>query len=242
MITLELWIRAGAIAVIERRWMMCRISILWLGAIIATACLCCAQGVKSGRKDFAARLTLAEVLRKTPFSGSLEYSGVCDMSQELPVLPTVSVPLKERSSSALVMLREIFADDHKMQVTQKTGGMIRVVESGVPKELLDITIRKLSLNDIYDPKSAEAMIISAPEVQDFMKAHGIERDPFRGGVRGLRQGPEPGLPHISEDLDNVTVEQALDHLLMTFRGVWVYQNCLSDTGGRVVAFDYLRAF
>jgi hypothetical protein len=201
--------------------------------------------VKSGRKDFAARSTMADVLGKTPFSGSLEYSGDCDdKSQELPILPTVRVPLKDRESSALVMLREMFADNHKMQVTQETGGMIRMVESDVPKELLDVTIRKLSFSGIYDPKSAEAMIISASEVQDFMKAHGIERgsDRFRFAVRGLRQGPEPGLPHISEDLDNVTVEQALDHLLKTFPGLWVYQNCLSETGGRVVAFDYLRAF
>jgi hypothetical protein len=225
--------------------MMCRISILWLGALIATACLCHAQGVKSGRKDFAARSTMADVLEKTPFSGSLEYSGDCDdKSQELPVLPAIRVPPGDRDSSALVILREIFADDHKMQVTQETGGTSRMVESGVPQGLLDVTIRKLCFNDIYDPISAEAMIISAPEVQAFMKAHGIERgsDRFRRAVPGFRQGPEPGLPHISGDLDNVTVEQALDHLLKTFPGLWVYQNCLSETGGRVVAFDYLRAF
>lgn len=222
--------------------MVCRRLILWLGAFIATSCLCHAQGVTSGRKDVAARSTMVEVLGKTPFSGSLEYSGDCDTSQELPVLPAVRVPLKGENSSPLMTLREIFTDDYEMQVTKETGGTIRMVESGVPKELLDVTIRKLSFKDIYDPKSAEAMIISAPEVQDFMKAHGIERDPFRRGVRGLRQGPGPGLPHMSEDLDNVTVQQALDHLLKTFPGFWVYQNCLSETGGRVVAFDYLRAF
>ncbi|HWY59397.1 MAG TPA: hypothetical protein VNZ03_33340 [Terriglobales bacterium] len=188
---------------------------------------------------------MADVLGKTPFSGSLEYSGDCDeKSQELPVLPTVRVPLKDRDSSALVMLREMFADDHKMQVTQETGGTIRMVESDVPKELLDVTIRGLSFNNIYDPITAEAMIMSAPEVQGFLKAHGIERgsDRFRLGVRGLRQGSEPGLPHTSGDLDNVSVEQALDRLLKTFPGLWVYQNCRTETGGRVVAFDYLRAF
>jgi hypothetical protein len=225
--------------------MVYRVLIFWLGVSITSTCLCLAQDVKSGRKDFAARSTMAEVLGKTPFSGSLEYSGDCeDMSQELPVLPTVRVPSEDRNSSALVTLREIFAGDQKMQVTQEAGGAIRMVESGVPQELLDVTIRKLSFNDIYDPMSAEAMIISAPEVQVFMKAHGIERgsDRFRSAVRGFRQGPQPRLPHISEDLYNVTVQQALDHLLKTFPGFWVYQNCLSETGGRVVAFDYLRAF
>jgi hypothetical protein len=224
--------------------MVYRVLILWLGVSITSACLCLALGVKSGRKDFAARSTMAEVLARTPFSGSLEYSGECDMSQELPVLPKVRAPLEGQNNSALMMLREVFADDHKMQVTQETGGAIRMVEGGVPKGLLDVTIRKLSFNDVYDPMSAEAMIISAPEVQTFMKAHDIERDGgrFRRGVRGLRQGPEPGLPHISEALDNVTVQQALDRLLKTFPGFWVYQNCLSETGGRVVAFDYLRPF
>jgi len=222
--------------------MVYRILILWLGAFITTACLCHAQVVRSGRKDFAARSTMVDVLEKTPFSGSLEYSGDCDMSQQLPVLPTVRVPLKDRDSSALLTLREIFADDHKMEVTQEAGGTMRMVERGVPQELLDVTIRKLSFKDIYDPMSAEAMIISAPEVQAFMKAHGIERDPYRLGVRGFRQEPQPGLPHISEDLNNVTVQQALDQLLKTFHGFWVYQNCLSASGGRIVAFDYLRAF
>jgi len=50
---------------------------------------------------------------------------------------------------------------------------------------------------------------------------------------GLVTSPSPGMSHISGDLNNVTVRQALDHVLKTFPGFWVYENCTDELHNHV---------
>jgi len=214
-----------------------------LGLPLTIACPCHAQGTRSGREDSAARSAMAEALREAPSSsGSLEYSGDCD-TQPPPILPRVRTLSEGRGRPALVMLREIFADDSRMQVTQESDGTIRMVENNVQQDLLEVMISKISFKDAYDPVSAHALILSEPEVRAFMKSHAINSHEgrFRSQVRGLHIEPQPGLPHMSEDLENVSVRQAMDRLLRTFPGFWIYENCQSENRGRVVAFDYLQS-
>jgi len=137
----------------------------------------------------------------------------------------------------------MFADHPKMRVTQEADRQIRILESGVPRDVLKVRIRRVSFDDVYDVIAAQKSITSQPEVQSFMKANEINSHLSRFGYGiGLRQQPEPGLPHISATLENVTVRQALDRLLKPFPGIWVYENCPDPKGGRIVAFDYLRSF
>jgi len=215
---------------------------LILDVLLTVSCLCYAQEVKSGRYDSAARSTMTGVMKKAPFSGSLEYWGDCGMDQEAPVLPEVRTPAGDGASpSALVMLREMFENDPKMQVTGDADGTIRIIQSDVPKDLLNVTIRKISFTNVYDPETGTALIFTGPEVRAFMKAHGIWSydQAYRFHVANLnRQAPVSGLPHISESLENVTVQQALDRLLKTFPGFWIYENCRDEKGGRVIAYSY----
>ena len=219
-----------------------RTLVLVLDVVVTMTSLCCAQDVMSAREDSASRSTLTDVLRKARFSGSLEYSGHCD-TQEPPILPNVRTPLEGRDSFPLVMLREMFADNSKMQVTQQPDGMIRMVESNVPTDILAVKITRLSFKNVYDPIDAQAVILSASEVQVFLKAHSIRSHDDRSRfheMRGIRTEPQPGLPHISEDLTNISVQQALDRLLSAFPGLWIYENCQTENGGREVAFGYLQ--
>jgi hypothetical protein len=53
----------------------------------------------------------------------------------------------------------------------------------------------------------------------------------------------PQSPRISGSLENVTLSQALDRVLKTFPGIWVYEDCpKSDKKNRVIylRFYYLR--
>jgi hypothetical protein len=218
------------------------VTIFALNAVLTMTCLSQAQGVKSGREDSAARSTMIDVLKKAPFSGSLEYSGRCG-PQPPPILPAVRPPRQDRDSSSLGMLREIFADEPEMQVTQEPDGTIRMVDNNLPKDLLQIRVSRISFKDTYDPIDAQSLVLSAPEVRSFMDVHGIRShdDQLRfHEMRGLHQEPQPGFPYISENLENVTVQQAMDRLLKTFPGFWVYENCPGGKSGRVVAFDYFE--
>ena len=47
-------------------------------------------------------------------------------------------------------LREMFADDAKMQVTQDSNGIIRMVETDVPQHILNLKIEHLFFNPEYE--------------------------------------------------------------------------------------------
>jgi hypothetical protein len=215
------------------------LSILILCSFLSITCSSYAQAVKSGRADWQARATLADALREAPFSGSLEYVGDCG-TQPLPNLPQMLTPSEPKFKPALIVLREIFADS-VIRVSQGEDGMIRMVDGNVPQELLNVKISEVSFKNAYDPLSAQALILASVEVRTFLKDHhvtsGLDSGRFQGELRRLYIEPQPGYPQISEDLKNVTVRQAMNRLLSTFPGFWVYQTCSSENGRRV-GFDY----
>jgi len=44
------------------------------------------------------------------------------------------------------------------------------------------------------------------------------------------------------ELNDVTVEQALDHVLQTFPGFWFYQNCHDPQGRRKISVGFAKNF
>jgi hypothetical protein len=42
------------------------------------------------------------------------------------------------------------------------------------------------------------------------------------------------------DLDDVTLSEALDHVLQIYPGFWIYGNCPSAGGGRTVFFQFFK--
>jgi hypothetical protein len=141
-------------------------------------------------------------------------------------------------------LREILAVDPDMQVTQDiTDGKIRMIERGVPTDVLDLTISHISFDQwpMYDPRDGVSAILHAPEVVVFMKARDIKW-PFHGSaVRGNPSPWPPEQPHLSGSLENVTVREVLDHILKTFPGIWVYENCpRTDEKNRTIYFGFWK--
>jgi len=80
-------------------------------------------------------------------------------------------------------------------------------------------------------------ILSTPEVQLFMKQENVAFPfDFESGP-GARGGASPGSAHVSGNLKDITLHQALDRVLGTFPGLWVYENCPSTKSNRVVYFN-----
>jgi hypothetical protein len=89
-----------------------------------------------------------KILSSAQLSGSLEYWGVCDVFKPRPEFPKLR-PVSGHEGSAREVLQEVFADDTKMRVTQESDGKIRMVETDVPKDLLEVTIHHLSFPSNY---------------------------------------------------------------------------------------------
>jgi hypothetical protein len=119
-----------------------------------------------------------------------------------------------------------------------------MIEDDVPSDILGVRISHVlfkveyeNADALYDPRDALRAIMSAPEVAAYMKARDIG-PPFDFEQIGARAMPSPKLPHISGTLDNVTLSEALDRVLQTFPGIWVYENCPSKKRERAVFFTF----
>ena len=136
----------------------------------------------------------------------------------------------------------MFANDKEdMLVTQEPDGTIRMTEKTVPQDLLRVRIGHISFDD-ENKKNPNSMslhtqvmdfITGAPEVKVFMQDHNIS---FLPKMINQAMSPHPGF---SGELNNVTLSQALDYMLKTFRGLWIYEECpLGPYRGRVVDFSF----
>jgi hypothetical protein len=191
-------------------------------------------------------LPILELLDKAKLSGSLEFSGSCETfsSPEFPRFPELNTN-STVGSSPLQTLREFFANDPAMHVTQDPDGTVRMTESGVPQDILNVKISHISFDGngvgFYNPYAAMNFITWTPEVRLFMTSHHIGW-PYSGNVANGIFGTVPtSLPHLSGHMDNITLSEAMDHVLKTFPGVWIYENCpRSDSRGRVVYFQFYQ--
>jgi hypothetical protein len=198
---------------------------------------CVAQD-KGGVDQTVALPVVQKILSRAELSGSLEFWGVCDTSKPRPEFPKLR-PISGREGSALEALQEVFANDTKMQVTQDDDGKIRMVETDVPKDLLEVKIHHLAFpSDYYGPRMALNAILHTQEVRRFRMEHNIgPKTAWEEGfsLPGDAMSIQPSVPG---ELNDVTLAQALDFVLQTFPGFWSYQNCRDREGGRTVSFDF----
>jgi hypothetical protein len=156
--------------------------LLHLSAILVLVSPCWCQFLLGGQ-DYGATIPhIMDVLRRRHLSGSLEYSGSCTDQFHSPDF------LKENAASneaelSLQALREMFANDKDMQVTQEPDGIIRMVEKSVPQELLNVKIRHISFDEenkklpMFFPINVLWAITHSPEVVTFMKDSDIRLVP-----------------------------------------------------------------
>ncbi len=191
-------------------------------------------------------LLVSQVLAKAHVNGSLSYwgRGPCSdsSSERYPPAPGLRGDV-DTSGPIGEVLQKMFADDPKMRVTQEPGGIVRMSETDVPRDLLDIRIHRISFDvpGFHGPNMAIRLILSSPEVESFRKLHKI--GPLHT-VSLLPSDAGRNNPSVSGSLDDVTVSQALDYIFGTFSGLWIYGNCPNGAKGeeRNVYFWFFRTF
>jgi len=152
------------------------------------------------------------------------------------------------AGSLLLEVKKLFAPDPAMEVMQDAGGLIRMEEREVPKDILGIRMAKVLFQDpsgrpLYNPNYAIQIILNTPEVSEFLQRSNVV-NPYEGprvisAVPGAKWPAD--WPHLSGLLENVTVSEALDYILRTFPGIWIYQDCAATTETpRVIYVRFFR--
>lgn len=227
---------------------------LFVASVVFALVGACYGQQRASADSNVAMARIMSVLSKAKVSGSLEYWGHCDNPYQFPDFPVVS-PTQNNTGAPLEVLRDMFNEGPKMQVTQDPDGMIRIVETDVPTDLLNVQISHISFNNavtrtitepngttgtepvaLRDPNTARSVILAAPEVSAFMSAQNIGWPPFNAEAISFLETSDS--PRITGDLDNVTLSHALDYVLKVIPGLWVYENCPSKTRKRVVYFKF----
>jgi hypothetical protein len=217
---------------------VCRIAMALLLSLVG----CCLGQEKGGVDQRAARPEVQRILSSEGRSGSLEYWGFCDPNKDWPDFPEPR-SVANRKGSALDILQWMFADDPKMQVTQERDGKIRMVEADVPQDFLQIKIHHISFSMPYTNGAiahsgpmAVYSLLNTPEVIAFMNQNIGRMVPWGGwGMPGQIALAGPSVP----ELNDVTVDQALNVVLHTFPGFWFYQNCHDPQGRRKISVGFV---
>jgi hypothetical protein len=196
---------------------------------------------RGGTHPSVGRAVIGGVFSKAKASGSLEYWGVCDFKNYYPDFPKLQ-EVPDRKGSPVELLREMFSVDPEMRVSQDADGRIRMIEDDVPSDLLDVRIPHLQFTGEYHGiKFAIVTILKTPEVIAFRKEHKIGPEGDWGPGFSLNHSAfAPEVPKVLGDLDDVTVRQALDYVLQTFQGFWLYENCKNSEGGRNVILGLIE--
>ena len=175
---------------------------------------------------------------RAQLSGSLEYWGVCDWHNFIADLPKIQSS-SGKEISPVEEIRYMFAVDRMMQVTQERDGKVRMVESDVPDDLLDVKIHHVVLpGDVFGPTSATFAILKTPEVQNFQIEHNI--GPKSDWAPGFNFDGPLSKPVAQVELNDVTVAQAFDKALEMYPGYWLYENCRDKDGARIVYFGFYK--
>jgi hypothetical protein len=186
-------------------------------------------------------MQIGDVFSSADASGSLEYWGVCNFKEFYPDFPKLQA-LPNHEGPAVELLRQIFSVNPKMRVNQDSEGRIRMVEEDVPTDLLDVKINHLRFPpEYYGPLVAVSVIDHTPEVVAFRMAHNI--GPISDWSSGFSLPSEAfavGKRSVRGNLHDVTVRQALDWVAGVYHGFWMYENCQSPAGGRIVWLGFLE--
>jgi len=199
---------------------------------------CVAQEGRTISSSWTGKI-IGAILDRAHVSGSLVYSGRCENNGGTFDLPSLRLP-SDRKTPPLQMLREMFADDPKMHVTQDANGNVRMVETDVPHDLLDLRVVQVSFSSgssiLNNGDEALLQIMATPDVKNYMTVNHI--GPVIPDFR-LFIGPlSPGAPKISGDLYYVTVSEALDYVLKTYPGFWAYESCENGDKSRTVHLNF----
>ena len=204
--------------------------------------IACFGQLEQGASAWSRLDQIDDVLRSSEVSGSLTYQGYC--GRTLPEAPPVrDLHPKDYWGPPNKVLQEMLADVPNMRVSQEANGLVRMTATDVPTDLLDFKIHDLSFyshngnNSLsHGANMALMAILMNPEVRAFRKAHGIGPNPDMFMMPGDAASGRVLYGH----LQDVTVSQALDYILQTFPGFWIYENCVSADGERTVRLSFYK--
>lgn len=198
-----------------------------------------APAPSSVRIDVAISDYVRPILKHVGGAARVYYAGVCPGQYKL-LLPTVNAQPAPQETVGITAVQQVFRDDPRVTVTQDRSGMFRIRLGAVSTALLQTRIDALGLDSIqqYEPLAALVAIRNSTEIL------AAERRLNLGGplsrIDFIAGAPVNGAPHLPAVIQNVTLDEALDSLAKTFKGIVLYGACQQPDGKVLFRIDYMH--
>jgi hypothetical protein len=184
---------------------------------------------------------LRPVLMSRGGPGRIDYSTVCAAKDGTPLpFPRVEVVPPSKGKTGLAMVREIFKNDKNVAVSEEPSRVIRVKIGQPVSAILRTRIRSVTLtpDEQYNAQLAIAAILNSNEFQAAMRQLRFDQ-PFTVFDTNIVK-PGKGLPHLPASIKDMTVDQALDAVARTFKGIVIYETCVERGGKHLVSLDFVQ--
>jgi CBS domain-containing protein len=176
---------------------------------------------------------VSEMFFLTRSSGSLTLHGTCQDTQQGRVVVSESILQPPKGpftnlDQAMTMLSRVVSH---LSWSRDAEGLVRVSDDRVIGDVLRVRLKRLHFAPATSPEYAIQDFMAAPEVRSYLKENGVQGEVF---MSNIQPASTKGLPEFSGDVHNVTVAQALDGVMKFFPGLWIYSECTSNSGRRVI--------
>jgi hypothetical protein len=191
---------------------------------------------------------LRPALQHVGGASRIYYAGECQAPEKDStsgswqlLFPEVYLEPPRRGATGIAAVEQIFRDDPNVAVMQDRSGMLRITIGSVSTAILQTRIQTLTLNPIeqYSAPSAVVTIENLPELHTAERRLDVYSN--QGTIDIIVSGPIPGAPHLPTLMQNVTLDEALDSVAKTFKGIVTYGICKRPDGKSLFQFGFVPA-
>lgn len=168
----------------------------------------------------------------------VDYAGVCPVSDKL-LLPDVAVQPAPQGTTGITAARHIFRNDPQVTATQDQSGMLRITIGTVSTTVLQTRIPSLTLSPPAQYTPRDAVYVIAMTANNYAKEHRLSFGLAETVLDVIERVPAKGAPHLPPVMSDVTVDEALDSVAKTFKGILLYGSCKKPDGKELFRSDYI---
>ena len=212
-----------------------------------------ATGVQDGRQkilptgeqfEHTVLTNIASALASTDGVARVYFDGPCNRATwgEL-LLPVMNVHIPSKEGGGLESVREMFRDVSDVVVSEDRPGIVIIKIGNVSGGILDTKLTLLLLNQDaqYNVNGGGNTIATIEKAEEFKAASAkLKVNAVAVFHDSLQQPPLESLPHLPPTFQNMTVDQVLDSIAKTFRGVVVYGECKGSNGDSLFDIEFKR--
>jgi len=166
-------------------------------------------------------------------TGSASLHGVCtstNVSEDV-LTDSLSHPPKGPFSTIDEALNALSNADQHLSWYRDGKGLLRVKDSRALDDVLRIQLKYVHFAGASNPGEAIRYVMSNNDVKTYFKKNQIEEGMVFNSLMPMQTKK---MPLLSGYLRNVTVAEALDHVMQFFHGVWIYDECSNGPHRRVI--------